>query len=484
MKKSALPLFALLAFFTIVFPKTDLFAAPGTLDPAFNSNGIVGFPFPCSSGGPERRVSLALTSPEPVNKIVVGGTAICSSNNIIVARNNADGSPDTTFGSDGIVDSDVLARLYGADFRFVKESHVAVQPDGKIVVGGNFWVGDFDPLDTSYSGLRPYLARYNSDGSLDRDFGTDGLVVPSLTLGFVNSLALQSGGQIIACGSPPDRRSSIIVRFNSNGSQDTGFGGGSGQVAASCPYLSDFAIQSDGKILARSNDASDRLILIRLFPDGTPDTSFHTDTSVISLGSNAARGIVPQADGKIIVGDYRAISRLNSDGSLDTSFGSGGSLSSRDRTAALTYIAVTKRDKVLATFINAVDPGRFTMARFTPNGSPDTTFNGTGYVTSEISVAGRRDPTPAAVYSHGVVVQNDDKIVVGGVSRVNTDGSAQESFATLVRYEGDTSLSYYPPTIPVMPLRRYYELPADQRSLLTPTRPLPSKYTPLFLRKR
>ena len=191
----------------------------------------------------------------------------------------------------------------------------AIQPDGKIVVGGNF---------TSYNGNdQNYITRLNSDGSRDTSF--------TVGTGFdsgVNAFAIQPDGKIVVGGyftSYNGTSQNYITRLNSDGTRDTSFTIGTGFNSG----VDAFAIQSDGKILVggffTSYNGTSQNRITRLNSDGTRDTSFTVGTGFDS-GVNA---FVIQPDGKIVVGGrftsyngtaQNRITRLNSDGSRDTSF--------------------------------------------------------------------------------------------------------------------------------------------------------------------
>ncbi|SHG61094.1 T9SS sorting signal type C domain-containing protein [Flavobacterium defluvii] len=194
-----------------------------------------------------------------------------------------------------------------------------LQSDGKMILGGNF---------TSYNEqLYNRIVRIFPDGSIDNTFNAG-----SGFNGQINSMVLQSDGKIIIAGSFTrfNNDSSVIriVRLMPDGSRDLSFNPGTGTEAA----IEEMLIQPDGKILVGGRfttfNGRDFLHLVRLNTDGSIDTSFNIkegfDKNVYSLAL--------QSDGKIIVGgsfltynkvSQKRILRLNSDGSLDTGFDSG-----------------------------------------------------------------------------------------------------------------------------------------------------------------
>ena len=234
-------------------------------------------------------------------KILVGGTFTNLAGNTrnYIGQLHADGTLDTTFNP-------------GAGGGYGAVSSLALQADGKILVGGNF---------TTLAGqTRSYIGRLNSGGTLDTTFN------PGAS-DYVSSLAVQADGKILVgggfttLGGQPRNR---IGRLNSDGTLDTTFNpGASGSVYS-------LAVQADGKILVggyfTTLAGQPRNRIGRLNSDGTLDTTFNP-------GANSdVRSLALQADGKILVGGWfttlggqtrNYIGRLNSDGTLDTTFNPG-----------------------------------------------------------------------------------------------------------------------------------------------------------------
>lgn len=192
---------------------------------------------------------------------------------------------------------------------------VAIQSDGKIVVGGSF---------TAYNGTsRSRIIRLNSNGSIDTGF--------TIGTGFsaqVITIAIQPDGKILAGGSFIDYNGTTqnrITRLNSDGTRDTGFTTGSGFNG----NVNAIAIQSDGKIVVGGSftnyNGTTQNSITRLNSDGTRDSEFTTETGF----SGNVNALAIQSDGKIVVGGtfstYRGTStlyicRLNSNGTIDTAF--------------------------------------------------------------------------------------------------------------------------------------------------------------------
>lgn len=272
-------------------------------------------------------------------KIVVAGDTTSNtgngSQNMVVARVNANGSLDATFGAgtaDGTPDG-VVSLSLGAGNDEAKA--VAIQANGKIVIAGNT-IGSDNSSNIA-------VARLNGDGSLDATFGVgnadgtpDGVVAVSLSNGDdkAKAVALQADGKILVGGVTlaADNSSNVAVaRLNSDGTADASFGAGTadgtpdGSVAVSFgagdDKLKGLLLQADGKILiAGSNTAADgstNAVVARFNSNGALDSSFGEDSSdgtpngvvSISLGSgdDSAEALALQADGKILIaGDHVA----------------------------------------------------------------------------------------------------------------------------------------------------------------------------------
>ncbi|HEY3139535.1 MAG TPA: hypothetical protein VGJ86_00300 [Acidimicrobiales bacterium] len=184
------------------------------------------------------------------------------------------------------------------------------------------------------------MARYNPDGSLDPTFGDGGKVTTDFDLesDVAAALILQRDGKLVAAA-----EAFGLVRYNADGSLDRAFGdggrvrtdfGGQGQQAHA------LAVQRDGKFVAagRVDGLIGGFALARYNPDGTLDTTFGTGGLVISgLGGNVdyATALVVQPDGRLVAAGFPGLIRFNPDGTLDTTFGDGGKVFSDMATAAL-----------------------------------------------------------------------------------------------------------------------------------------------------
>ena len=326
-------------------------ASAGAVDPSFGSNGVVTTQIGAAS---EAEATLA----QPDGRIVVGGTAIEPRTGLpefAITRYLANGSVDKQFGVQGIAVSTFSGRGAHAHALAFNVDPLTSQPDGKILVGGN-------SLDNA--GLSAYgLARYDSRGHLDPTFGSRGEVVTSTNGdgGILRGMAVQPDGRIVVVGYQASANSEgyfSATRYNNDGTLDQSFGsGGTVQVlfgpnqGASSDTI---ALQVDGKIViggtvygvAFDGRNTVRFALARLLPGGQLDasfgatgeieTSYDTTFNGIRIEKNAyITGVAVQPDGRIVAGGYVAgdgygfaLARYMPDGSPDTSFGDRGTAES------------------------------------------------------------------------------------------------------------------------------------------------------------
>ncbi|WP_281233931.1 T9SS type A sorting domain-containing protein [Flavobacterium gelatinilyticum] len=258
---------------------------------------------------------------------------------------------------------------------------ILIQPDGKILVKGKF---------TDYEAQgRSYLVRLNPDGSLDTGF--------SKRFGSpLEAIAIQPDGKIIVEGffsSFPNADVRKIMRFDSDGFADSSFKPGDYENFNG--VVTDIAVQPDGKILVGGNftifNSASQKYLLRLNADGSKDTSFSTEALpelAIVVGN-----IVVQPDGKIIVGgvfspaagNYESfLMRLNADGTKDASF-TDGNWYDKNRTGygiSINAVQLQKDGKIIVggEFDTFNETALNRLARLNPDGTVDSTFDaGTGF---------------------------------------------------------------------------------------------------------
>jgi uncharacterized delta-60 repeat protein len=416
--------------------------ADGSLDTSFDHDGKV---TTVVSNGNERAYALAV---QPDGRIVAAGYGYItvdssSTSGFALARYNTDGSLDTTFDGDGKVVTSV-AQYGGTAYA------ATVQTDGKIIATGygynNGTYGDFQ------------LVRYNADGSLDTSFDVDGKVTTPVLGGndYAYAATLQTDGKIIAAGSSENGNDNFaLVRYNTDGSLDTSFdsdGKTTGDIGL--PTTSgarETAIQADGKIVVAGysyNGSNDDFTVVRYNADGTRDVTFDADGKVSTditgnIWGERANAVTIQPDGKILVGgstepgsntDF-AIVRYNTDGSRDTSFDGDGIVITSFSPGSFEYIydlAVQPDGKIIAAGYSYNGSNNdFAIARYNADGSLDTTFDGDGKVTTDFNNSNES--------AYAMKLQTDGKIVLAGsyssdsnydfaVVRYNANGSLDTSF--------------------------------------------------------
>ncbi|ESU24840.1 hypothetical protein FEDK69T_03930 [Flavobacterium enshiense DK69] len=373
-------------------------AQPGTIDLSFNPSDV-GF-----TAGANNLITVSVLQPD--GKLIIGGNFTSyngvSCNRII--RLNNDGSIDSGFNIGSGTNNTVSA--------------IAIQPDGKIIIGGSF---------TTYNGsTKNRIARLNTDGSLDAGF-----VMGTGTNNTVSSIAVQPDGKIIIGGNFSAYNGSTgkirIARLNANGSLDTGFTVGTGANASvyALALLADGKILIGGAFLTFNGTTVNRLA--RLNSNGTLDSGFTIGTGF----DNTVLKIVIQPDSKILFGgsftNYNSqasskIARLNNDGTLDTGFTIGSGANNIVRS-----IVLEPDGKVVAggdfTSFNGTSKNR--VVRLNSNGSLDTAHTiGTG--------------ANGGVYT--LSQQTDGKLFIAGnfsvysgtarnrIARLNSDGTLDPSF--------------------------------------------------------
>ncbi|BDC34797.1 hypothetical protein Noda2021_07550 [Candidatus Dependentiae bacterium Noda2021] len=305
----------------------------GEIDTTFGTGGIV--TTPVGDGATANAMVL-----QPDGNIVICGVAIIGGiPNIVVARYDATGLLDSTFGVDGITTTliDSTSTAYS----------IALQDDDKIVVGGLA----IDSGNTNFA-----VARYTTDGALDiTSFGSgNGYVTTTITgSDIIRAIAIQSDGNIVAYGYSSSTPNSIcIARYTTSGVLDSSFGTAGIVTTTQENGLFSFGglVQTDGAIAATGSllsvSRTEKFATVRYLTDGTLDTTFGSSGIVVAtIGENAGtRAIVQQVDNKIVVAGYSqfngiiyfTLARYLLDGTLDQTFGSGGIAGPNQRSSCCT----------------------------------------------------------------------------------------------------------------------------------------------------
>jgi uncharacterized delta-60 repeat protein len=369
------------------------------LDMSFNSSGKMYFP------GLYALTREMIVQPDNKIVMVLGECSVSGGGQrpFCLFRLNEDGSPDSAFGNNGnFYLSGIPSVAYGA----------AIQNDGKIVVAGS--------NDNSL-----LMIRLNSDGSFDPSFGSGGMVITDIAPGDVENamrVAIQPDGKIVAAGysqhvgGTSSTFQQFVARYTPNGTLDGSFGnaGVVKRVVGDTTITSSLALQSDGKIVTggyvRMGSVS-RFLLVRYNADGSADPTWDGDGVVTGQPSTNAQSIAIQLDGRILALDGKnLLYRFNVDGSSDISFDGDGSRPALD-TGTAQGVTVSASGKITVT--GGTNTGsyfvyHFNVAKYRPDGSPDTSFSDNGYFDLDIA---RNDNL--AMY---VAMDSQGRTVVGGLT--------------------------------------------------------------------
>ena len=390
-------------------------------DPGF---GNVGYNFADFTAQMDIVYSIALQSDGKV--LLCGVTNDPNQSDMGVVRLNQDGTFDNTFDTDGKLITDFSA---SGDAAYA----IAIQADGKIVVGGTasngLLGGSFDFA----------VARYLSDGSLDNTFGGNGKVVFDFQNlnDEIRELLIQPDGKIIAVGSSVSSNQPYaqmsIWRINPDGTTDFNFNnigtvtrlpGSQERILGQTALL-----QPDGGILCIGRWQTNtvdvyNLFVARLNPDGTPDVTFDGDgDAIFNLGyiDEEVYGSALQSDGKIVlagrfndgqIGDDAFVARMNANGTIDNSFGSGGfsitHLGGDFDLDNYRSVAISSAGKIVAAGYTKSQGfnEKIMLAQFNTDGSVDNTFGNNGY--------SFHDYTGLISAAYDMAIQSDGKIVIGG----------------------------------------------------------------------
>lgn len=386
-----------------------IYGKPGTLDTSFGG-GVL----PVGAGD-DYGYAMAVQSD---GKIVIAGRAAEHLGDFAVVRLGRDGQLDPTFGDGGKVMTDIGG---GADSAYA----VAVQPDGKIVVGG-----------TSQNDFA--LVRYAANGELDTTFGSGGKVTTSFSNDADSAYALliEDDGSIVVggdanMGSSATGLDFALARYAPDGTlqwkvTNPIFAGGARDSIYS------LAKQTvDGKSFIVAAGGEGDFAVARYDLEGKLDSTFAQQGKLappFESAIGAARAVAVDANGAIVVAGHRghdfAVVRLDRTGKLDEAFGEKGKVVtpvSKDNWDEAQAVAIEADGKIVVggwTYEGGSSSANFTLARYDASGRLDPVFGGTGIVISEVAAKGKNDTANA------IVLQTDERVPT---TRVLVSGFASTS---------------------------------------------------------
>jgi uncharacterized delta-60 repeat protein len=420
-----------------------LLSGAGSLDPTFGTGGLV-----TTAIGPHNASAEAVVV-QSDGKIVAGGVGWDAGGNedFTLARYNPNGSLDTTFGKNGVVQTVInkTGRAY--------ITGLALQSDGKIVAVGPAFV----KITSLFGDSAFAVACYNTDGSLDTTFGggknPTGIVLTNLgpSQDTPGAVAIQGDGKIVVAGTGQPSgggQEFAVVRYNTNGTPDTTFGPGQNgivwtQIGTTSSQLYGLALQGDGKIVVTGRSGvNSAMALVRYTASGQLDGGFGSGgivTNVIPPGMSQSEGhsILVLGSGQIVVGgasgyvtstgavNQLTLDRFTSNGSLDTTFGNSGFAIDSEVDCAYSLGLAGNGDLVATGTMWGLDANNnstfqdFGVAAFLPGGVLDTTFGTNGTARADFSSGG---DSPRAL-----AIQGDGKVVVAGFTIA--PGSSYDQFA-------------------------------------------------------
>lgn len=398
---------------------------PGTIDITYGNNGKAS-----ASNGQEYDVAMSMALQKDGKAVVAGYTLA----DFMVARFTLNGKPDSSFGGDGVVVTDI-------NNNSVEQANaVIVQADGKILVCGN-------TLNNTKRNFA--LLRYHSDGTLDNSFSGDGKLITTLSAGQDEPLAmaLQPDGKILLAGY--SENNFAVVRYRQNGTPDSSFSGDGIQITtidAGSAVAKSVHVLKDGKILLvgyiEYNAQSD-CVLAKYKSNGLPDSSFGSNGKLIAdLGAiDRVYCATIQPDDKIVVaGTIRTtdflfgVARFNKNGDFDTTFSNDGKLTvsfGNSHSSRAMSLAIQTDGKILVAGSDNFDGWDIALLRLDSKGVPDLSFGNGGKILTDFGSTNIDDAI-------GIAFLPDGKIMLGGSS----DGD----FIT-VRYHSGLNLGIKPEMI-------------------------------------
>jgi uncharacterized delta-60 repeat protein len=413
-----------------------LLSTAGALDPTFG-NGA-GFVTTSISNGNDTGHSTLI---QPNGDIVAVGTAN-SHAELTVERYNLNGTLDTSFGSGGIALASFGQYLvYGGSSTLDPYAGTSNGNDDVVQEG-------------SYNSSYQILARYNTNGTPDSTFGTGGEVMTAFqgmngvaAGGDDTGVVVTSSGQLVALNDNAGQF--VLARYNSNGSLDTTFGQGGYVITAVSGGVSGYTTllqqPNSGDLIVTHAQGGGVWDLYRFTANGTLDTSFGTGGIVTTTAAGGPEHAAlylnagPTNDGQIVVAGQASngtllLARYNTNGSLDNTFGTGGIVQTQISIGFAQDVALDTNGRIVVTGDNSAGSA-IELARINVNGTPDTTFGNGGLVTTTVGTSSVGEGL--AIYPIAGTANDRDIVVVGPSS------NGTKSDVSVARYLGQATTPYF-----------------------------------------
>ncbi|XZF14941.1 T9SS type A sorting domain-containing protein [Chitinophagaceae bacterium MMS25-I14] len=270
--------------------------------------------------GPFSGLMPAAMLQQPDGKLVAGGMIYRASSDFDfgLTRVKANGTPDSSFGNNGLVTTDLGTPAPTMEYIYA----LALQPDGRIIAMG-----------TRYSQLA--LVRYLPNGSLDNSFANGGKLLAGIQVISPGAIAIQPDGKILVAAAQYGSPTGVYtcLRYFANGTPDStfNFSGSISVPIGQFGAINAMQLQPDGKILVAGTNMNDGLLL-RLTPAGQRDMTFGTN-GIATLNRCAVTSLALRGNNRIVAAGYRSdngkkmmLMQVKPDGNPDSSFGRYGSV--------------------------------------------------------------------------------------------------------------------------------------------------------------
>lgn len=420
-------------------------------------------PFLDSTFGAGGRQTFALTGTKILNAIAADTndclyaagyftTNSAANTSIMLTKSKYNGTPDNTFGNQGIV----TANFSPAQQDYL--STVAITQGQRVIAGGYTTIG------TTRNAL---LTRYKQNGTPDSTFGTNGVVTtPTGTSTEIAKLVLQNDGKIIAVGTSRTQKPAVwVARYNTDGSLDATFGTGGIDTIHNTATSSDTAItvaiqQPGGKIIVGGmtgttfSSGGGSMMLLRLNADGSLDNTFGTNGFTVftnNLLAGLLRDITILTDGSIITTDYRGgsnssvrpfVKKFSANGVFDATFNNTSQANwgmvydfapgTMNIASTLNALVATADGGLIAAgariSFGGSDPA---IIKLKANGTYDSTFGVNGLMIGDL-------PTPPSLWRRAVdvLIQKDGKIGIVAGTEVQSNRSELNRYTNIPLYLG------------------------------------------------